>query len=339
MADDAIDPRETNDHPRRLPSIVGHEEQTARLSRAVGSSRMHHAWLFCGPRGIGKATVAYRLAAHLLAGGTGEAGLSVDHDSSAARWIASQSHPDIFVLERAFDRKNKKLKSEISVEDARNLLHFFARTAGTSGWRIAIVDPADDLNQSSANALLKIMEEPPANSLLLLVCHQPGKLLRTIRSRCSRLDFAPLPEADALRVVRQLDSVSGVADDGAVAAAVSLANGSPGLAMELLTSGGAKSFAAFQQLSVLSPQAFAEMGARFAGRSATVEEFEVFWSLLEGWLSERARQQALVGGGAQLAEAGQELARINELTSAFNLDRRHAVSKALQVVDRALKAG
>jgi DNA polymerase-3 subunit delta' len=299
---------------------------------------MHHAWLFCGPRGIGKATLAYRLAAHLLSGGTGAAGLPVDKESRAARWIGSQSHPDLFVLERAIDPRTKKLKSAIAVDSTRDLLQFFGMTAGASRWRIAIVDTADDLNAESANTLLKIMEEPPPNTLLVLLSSRPGALLRTVRSRCSRLDLSPLGEAETRQVLNRLEGLHGQADGEHLETAIRFSQGSPGVASELLTSAGAKAFAALLAAPALSPQVLVEIGSRFTSRNASVDEYEVFCSLLHAWLAGQARQTALNEGRAALASVVSELETLEGTTLAFNLDRRQSVIKALMLVDRAHKA-
>lgn len=325
--------------PRNLPVLVGHEAAVRQLAAAVASGRMHHAWLICGPRGVGKATLAYRLAAHLLSGGGGGDALDFDPNGSAARWISSQSHPDLFVLERAFDSKSKRLKTAIAIDDARALLQFFSMTAGNSGWRVAIVDTADDLSTESANALLKIMEEPPPKTLILLVCNAPGRLLPTIRSRCSRLELAPLTDVETRQVVLQLQGLVDEAEGDALDVALRLARGSPGLAAEMLTSQGAKAFAALVAAPSLSPQVITELGARFAGRNATVDEYEMFATLLSGWAAETARERALAGGGIMLAEAVSKLSDISDRTQTYNLDRKQAVIEALMLLDQAQKAG
>lgn len=338
MADATDTELETN-HPRMLPALVGHEKAVSQLANAVASGRMHHAWLLCGPRGIGKATLAYRLAAHLLSGGSGGDKLDVDPNSSTARWIASQSHPDLFVLERAFDAKAKRLKSTIAIDDARALLQFFSMTAGTSRWRIAIIDTADDLSAESANALLKIMEEPPPQTLIVLVCNMPGRLLPTIRSRCLRLDFERLDDSQTRLVLSRLGAIGEDIDGDGGESLLRLAHGSPGLAAELLSSGGAKAFSALLAAPSLSPQVMAEIGSRFASRNATVDEYEVFASLLSGLTAENARELALNGGGVSLAEVWAKLGETSDRTLAFNLDRKQAVIEALMLVDRAQKAG
>ncbi len=182
-AEDNPDPREIAHHPRRRRTLYGHGAAEARLLGALRSGKLHHAWLLAGPRGIGKATLAYRFARFLLqfpdAGG--RTSLQLAPEMPSARQVAAGAHPDLLVIERVYDAKNKRLKSEIAVDDARLAGNFFALTAGAGGWRIAIVDAADDLNSESSNALLKILEEPPPKSVFLLVSHRPGTLLRTIR--------------------------------------------------------------------------------------------------------------------------------------------------------------
>ena len=174
MAELGGDPRDVDWHPRRRHSLYGHAEAEARLLDAHRSGRLHHAWLITGPRGIGKATLAYRFARFLLHGGDAASSLAVPAESAVSRLISAGSHPDLLAIERAIDFKTKRLKTEISVETARDASSFFAHTAGSGGWRVAIVDTADDLNAASANALLKILEEPPARSVFLLVSHRPG---------------------------------------------------------------------------------------------------------------------------------------------------------------------
>jgi DNA polymerase III subunit delta' len=336
MADTASDPRQTALHPRLATALVGHTEAQQRLRDVVYSKKLHHAWLICGPQGIGKATLAYRLAAFILGADSHGDGLDIDQSSQHARWIAAQAHPDLFVLERPYDAKAKKLKTEIAVESARALLDFFAKTSGSGGWRVAIVDPADDLNKASGNALLKMIEEPPPRALLLLICHQPGRILRTIRSRCLRLDLRPLSSIEMREIITQSleDASSG---NMSLEAALRHAHGSPGMALEFLGSHGAKAFMAFENLPNLSPSAVVELGNRFAARNASSKDFDVFCSLLQHWLGTRAREDATAGRGASLAEAHDAVSALIRETDVYNLDRRHAVVSALTVIDKALR--
>ena len=149
------DPREVPWHPRLAPKVLGHAQALETFTGAVASGKPHHAWLITGKKGCGKATLAYKLAEHVL---------SLTAPATSARWIAARAHPDLFVLEPALsDGKQKLPKRDISVDDARRMEAFFRHTASSTGWRIGLVDAADDLNTESANALLKLVEEPPTS--------------------------------------------------------------------------------------------------------------------------------------------------------------------------------
>jgi DNA polymerase III subunit delta' len=211
------DPREGPDHPRLTTTLEGHDAAERIFLDAWGKGRLHHAWMITGPEGIGKATLAWRIARFLLAHPYPEGAiprdLASDPHGEAGRLIAARSHPDLFVLERPVNPETGKLKQDIAVDDVRRVNAFFARTAAYGGWRVVIVDAVDDLNASSANALLKILEEPPPQAIFLLVAHAPGRSLKTIRSRCRVLALrapvrdgggrdAPAEAASALTQVR-----------------------------------------------------------------------------------------------------------------------------------------
>jgi DNA polymerase-3 subunit delta' len=303
MAEDNEDPREVEWHPRKARYLLGHLAAEQRMRQAFESGKLHHAWLISGPKGIGKATLAYRFAGFALAGGDSPSGdLGIDPQSRTAHWLASRSHPDLFVLERRWDSKTRKLKSELAVDDARLLSDFFGLTAGSGGWRVAIIDAADDLNHASANALLKLIEEPPPKCLLLLVCNQPGRLLPTIRSRCLRIDLQPLSQDETMRVLSELP-LEEPPEHEALETAVKLSGGSPGRGLELLRSAGAKSFAAFLGAGRMSSVSLVEFGNRFGSRTSTADEFEVFINLLDGWIGSQARKAGRAGGGRGWAEA------------------------------------
>src|SRR5215469_12871747 len=178
-------------HPRETFALLGQGAALARAARAIRAGRPPGAWLITGAPGIGKATLAYRIARYLLAYGATDAGpedLTVPPDSVAARQVAAQSHPGLLVLKRIINPRTGKLMTVLSVDEIRRLSGFFGMTSGAGGWRVAIVDTADDMNDNAANALLKMLEEPPAHAMLLLLSNTPGRLLPTIRSRCQRLD-------------------------------------------------------------------------------------------------------------------------------------------------------
>ncbi len=178
-------------HPRLTYAFTGHEAAEATLSEALGG-RMHHAWLICGPKGLGKATLAYRFArAALGAKLTGRRPLDVDPEDQIARQIAAQAHPDLFVLRRGYNERGRP-RREIAVDDARELGRFFSLAPSQGGMRVAIIDAVDDLNRNAANAILKTLEEPPPRSVLLLVVPRAGR-----RARHDPLAL-PAPCAEAL---------------------------------------------------------------------------------------------------------------------------------------------
>ncbi len=189
--------RATSSCRAKRRSLFGHEDAERSLLESYKSGRIAHAWLIGGPPGIGKATLAYRLARFVLAHPDPRApevqnatSLAVDADHPVARRMAAQAQGDLLVLERSLNEQTGKLYTVIRVDDVRRTVSFFGSTAGEGGWRIAIVDAVDDLQREGANALLKVLEEPPQRSLLLLISHAPGRELPTIRSRCRRLSAA-----------------------------------------------------------------------------------------------------------------------------------------------------
>jgi DNA polymerase III subunit delta' len=226
-------------HPRETFALLGQEAALVRAARALRAGRPPSAWLITGAPGVGKATLAYRIARYLLAHGAADAGpedLAVPEDNSTARQVMAQSHPGLLVLKRALHPKTGKLMTVLSVDEIRRLADFFGMTSGAGGWRVAIVDTADDMNDNAANALLKMLEEPPANAMLLLLSNTPGRLLPTIRSRCQRLDLRPLDDATLDKALaRHLPDMSAAER----AALVRLSGGSIGAALTLATGEGA----------------------------------------------------------------------------------------------------
>jgi DNA polymerase III subunit delta' len=324
VADDQEDPREVLWHPRFATRVVGHDQAMAQFDKAFASGRPHHAWLIHGTKGIGKATLAYALARKILGQGNPE---------QARRWIDAKAHPDLFVLERQLnDSKPRKLKAEISVEDARGLSNFFARTASGT-WRVAIVDAADDLNTESANAILKLVEEPPANALLLLLSHQPGRLLRTLKSRCLRLGLDTIDNQQTYGIVNALplEPKPSLED---LDRAVLQSSGSAGQVLSLLTSTGAKAFAQFANLKQPKPSEQLAIANTLGGRGVGPEEFPIFTTLLLDWVAARAKSTA----NKKLAEAHATISENARVAIGFNLDRKQAVMSQLQAVNDALKA-
>lgn len=236
-------------HPRLTPRLFGQAAAERAFLRAVGDGRLHHGWLITGPRGIGKATLAWRIARFLRAGGDEGGGLfgapeslDVAPDHPVASLVAAGSDPGILSLTRSLNPDTGRMRSQIVVDDVRRLREFFGLSAAEGGWRVVIVDPADEMNANAANALLKALEEPPRRAMLLLVAHQPSALLPTIRSRCRELRLAPLGAADMEQALAQ--ALEAVEDSAALA---ELSGGSVGEAIRL-TSGGVALYAEIVQL-------------------------------------------------------------------------------------------
>ena len=238
---------ETNDsdriegfaHPRERFELLGQDAALGRAARALRAGRPPSAWLITGAPGTGKATLAYRIARYLLAHGASDTGaedLSVPREDPASRQVMALSHPGLLVLKRAVNPKTGKLMTVLSVDEIRRLADFFGMTSGAGGWRVAIVDTADDMNDNAANALLKMLEEPPGRAMLLLLSNTPGRLLPTIRSRCQRLDLRPLDSATLEKALAtELPGMS-VAERASLAR---LSGGSIGAALTLATGDGA----------------------------------------------------------------------------------------------------
>src|SRR3954454_19003405 len=224
-----------NPEPRANPVLLGHEAAEASLAEALRSGRMHHAWLITGPPGIGKATLAFRFARRLLAGVPEGDTLALDPAHPVFRRVAAGTHADLLTIEREWDEKRKRRRTEIIVEDVRAIANFLRLTPAEGGWRVVVVDGADEMNRNAANALLKILEEPPSRALLLLVAHSPGQLLPTIRSRCRRMALSPLAPLLVRQLLARYRPDLGEPEAEAIAA---LAGGSIGRALELAAAGG-----------------------------------------------------------------------------------------------------
>ncbi|MEI8154595.1 MAG: DNA polymerase III subunit delta', partial [Hyphomicrobiales bacterium] len=281
--------------------------------------------------GIGKATVAYRLARFGLADPDPASAelrkatsLAVPDDHPAARRIAGQAHSDLLVLRRVINEKTGKMFTVTRVGDIRRTVPFFGSTAGEGGWRVAIVDPLDDLNNEGENALLKVLEEPPPRALLLLVCHAPGRVLPTIRSRCRTLILRPLAADDVFR------AAAGAAGEtaGDLRAASQAAGGSVGRALTLLE-GDALELrqqvtGLLDRLPALDPRALHELGDEIAGTQA--EPLAAFSDAVNAWLSGRLDSGPQEPSRlARVAEVWDSVNRAMRDAEAYNLDRKPLV--------------
>ncbi|GJD34462.1 DNA polymerase III subunit delta' [Methylobacterium aerolatum] len=236
VVDEEIGDRPGVPRPRQTPGLVGHGAAEPAFAEGLARGRLHHAWLIGGPAGIGKATLAYRVARRLLAypAGGGPAGLAIPADHPVHGQVAGLAHPNLVALRRHRQPGAKTLPTKISVDMVRKALDLFASTAADSGWRICVLDSAEDLNANAANALLKVLEEPPPRALFLILAHQPGRLLPTIRSRCRAMLLRPLSDGEVGAAIRALPEPFVQPEDGALARAVALSEGSVGRALGLL---------------------------------------------------------------------------------------------------------
>ncbi len=313
-------------HPRETYSFVGHEEQEQALAEGLRSGRMHHAWLLAGTKGLGKATLAYRFARVALgAKRVGSRPFDVDPEDQVARRINAQSHPDLFVLRRGLNERGRP-RREIAVDDARELGRFFSLAPSEGGMRVAVIDAVDDLNTNSANAILKTLEEPPPRSVLLLVCHAPGAILPTIRSRCRRLALRPLSDTQVAEALGENDE-----------ALVALVKGRPGRAIALkaqgLDAGAARLDRA--QVAVTSGGAGPVLTSLYDQLSG--EPFERLAGVLE-LAEEWARAAGVEEGGEPWAEAWSQLETLRGEAEGLDMDPRHALARAVGVLDRAAAA-
>lgn len=323
-------------HPRETRQLFGQEAAERRFLDAFAQDRLHHGWLITGPRGVGKATLAWRLAKFLLATepGGGLFGapetLDIDPDHPVAHRIAAGSEPGLLVIRRGADEKTGKLKTQITVDEVRKLREFFGLSAAEGGRRVVIVDAADEMNPNAANALLKLLEEPPAGAMLLLVAHQPSRLLPTIRSRCRELRLNPLGPDDMARALEQA-----VGETGDGEALAQLSGGSVGEAIRVANGGGLALYAEIVQILAdlprLSRPDVLKLSNSLGGREAE-PRFDLTVRLLDLIFARLARAGAL---GLTPPEAAPGEARLIERLSPDPRAARHWAELAAELGARA----
>jgi DNA polymerase-3 subunit delta' len=323
-------------HPRETPDLFGHREAETALLTAYRSGRIPHAWLIGGPQGIGKATLAYRMARFVLAHRDPLAPsvqraetLAVDPAHHVARQITAGAHGGLLTLERTLNEKGV-MRTFIIVDQTRETVSFFGSTAAVDGWRVCIVDTVDELNPNAANALLKILEEPPQRSLFLLVSHSPARALPTILSRCRKLPLRPLATDDVIRAAAKAANIA--IDDPALAEAAEAAEGSVVHALTLV--GGdalklhQKTAALLAALPRVDPRELHALGDALGGNDRVA--LAAFIDGVNRWVSERLRSDDANANAnlprlARLAEVWEKINRAASDTAEYNLERKPLV--------------
>jgi DNA polymerase-3 subunit delta' len=333
-------------HPRETTELFGHREAETALLAAYRSGRIPHAWLIGGPQGIGKATLAYRMARFVLAhanpmspSAQGVETLALDPDHPVARQVTAGAHGGLLVLERGLNDRGV-MRTVITVDETRETISFFGSTAAVDGWRICIVDTVDELNPNAANALLKILEEPPQKSLFLLVSHSPARALPTILSRCRKLPLRPLATDDVLRAA---SSAAGIAPgDPALAEAADASEGSVSRALTLLGGDALKlqqrTAALLATLPQVDPRELHALGEAL-GTSDRVA-LAAFVDGIDRWIGEKLRAgdaNANLPRLARLAEVWEKIVRAARDTESYNLDRKPLVFSVFGMLAEATR--
>jgi len=358
--------------PRANPELKGHGGSENILMEAARSGRMHHAWLLTGPKGIGKATLAHRFSRWLLAGRaeaapqdglfgaeTGpEDGLWLDPADPLFQRIAAGGHADLLTLQRELDESGKRLRGEIVATDVRKVAGFLSLTAAEGGWRVVVIDGAEDMNRHAANALLKMLEEPPPKTVLLLVSHAPGRLLATIRSRCRKLVLGPLVDAVVAGLLQDhRPDLSGEE----VKLLAAMGEGSIGRALSLSDAGGVALYGDMLDLIATLPKTdtarlhgVTDAIARSRSDNGAYAAFDVFTDLLGWWIARLVRARATgvtppelapgegeviarlsaIGNLDQWVEVWEKITRLFRRTASVNLDRKQVLLNAFFALAR-----
>jgi DNA polymerase III subunit delta' len=333
--------------PRLTDKLFGHAGTEAALLAAYRSGRVAHAFMLIGQKGIGKATLAYRLARFVLAhpdpaapAVSAATSLAIDPQHPVARRVAAQGHGDLLILERTPNDKGV-LRQQIAVEDVRRTVSFFGATAGEGGWRVAIVDAVDELNRAGANALLKVLEEPPQRALLLLVCHSASRVLPTLRSRCSVIAMRPLTESDVAGALAA--SVGSSADDPRVKAAAAAADGSVARALAFLDEDALalrqRTLDELDRLPSLNTNTLHALGDALAGTDP--RPLTAFVDTVNAWLSRWLDRKTNDSGGLarldRLAEAWERINAAARDAETYNLERKPLVFSVFGLLAEATR--
>ena len=334
--------------PRETTALFGHRDAEQTLLAAYRSGRIPHAWLIGGAQGIGKATLAYRMARFVLAHSDSAAqavqnadSLYVDQDHPVARQVSNGSHGGLLTLERTLNEKGA-MSSVITVKDSRETIGFFGSTAASvGGWRVCVVDTVDELNANASNQLLKILEEPPARSLFLLISHAPARVLATIQSRCRKLPLRPLETDDVIQAAAEAGGLT--RRDPALAEAADAAEGSVARALTLL---GGQSLGLHQRtLDLLNRLPQLDQRALHAlGEALPLNDrvgLKAFVDTIDRWLTGHLHGPDVGSNLPRLARLAEVWEKINSAardTESFNLERKPLVFSVFGMLAEAVAA-
>jgi DNA polymerase III subunit delta' len=343
-----VEPQVAAVHPRETTALFGHREAEQALLNAYRSGRIPHAWLIGGAQGIGKATLAYRMARFVLAHRDALADdvqraetLQIDPSDPVARHVAAGAHGGLLTLERSLNDKGV-MRTVITVDETRETISFFGSTAAVEGWRICVVDTVDELNPNAANALLKVLEEPPRQSLFLLISHAPARILPTIQSRCRKLALRPLATEDVIRAAAQAANRS--TDDPALTEAAAAADGSVARALTLLGGDAIKlhqrTAALLDTLPQVDPRELHALGDALGGSDRVA--LAAFIDSIDRWVSQRLRADDANANAnlprlARLAEVWEKINRAARDTEAYNLERKPLVFSVFGLLAEATR--
>ncbi|MBV9533682.1 MAG: DNA polymerase III subunit delta' [Bradyrhizobium sp.] len=348
MSPREAEPETAVPHPRETGILFGHREAETALLSAYRSGRMPHAWLIGGPPGIGKATLAYRMARFVLTHRSplapdvhGAKTLWIDPNEPVARQVAAGAHGGLLTLERTLNERGV-MRTVITVDETRETISFFGSTAAVQGWRICIVDTVDELNPNAANALLKILEEPPQQSLFFLISHAPARVLATIQSRCRKLPLRALVQDDVVSAAAQAASID--RDNPELREAAAVSEGSVARALTLLGGDAVKlrqrTAALLATLPTIDPRELHALGDAL-GTSDRVA-LAAFVDSIDRWVAQRLRAPDLDANAnlprlAQLAEVWEKIARAARDTQDYNLERKPLVFSVFDMLAEATR--
>lgn len=313
--------------PEHAPSVIGHEAALDNLAARLSGGRLPGAILLHGPRGIGKATLAFAAARLIFAATSDESAAHVDAQ------VGSGSYPNLFILRRQPRETGRGFYTVVRVDEVRALRERMRQTRGRAGHRVAIIDSIDDCNPNASNALLKMLEEPPPDTTFVLVSHRPGALLPTIRSRCHAIAMRPLGDADVRSVLAQQRPEENLDN------AVELAEGRPRRGFEALALHKESALGALRGWLTGSPEhpsgAHIALADALAGNRDSAE-FAFALDLIRNWIAAEARDAA-AGGDRRLASANELWEKADAAfadAEEYNLDARQTLIGILDAIRR-----